>query len=155
MPRLDPEYLEPFVAKRRPRRSARSVRLRHVPHPRSQPGHTVDAAPELPRHERSDGFGTLLWPAVASFALVFAAGVYTFWLLHPGQRPQAISPTPGIDLPWAAVVVAWVVTLALLPRLLPRGLGWLLLIAGTVFVAIVLSREVTSWLQAVLGSIQF
>ncbi len=103
--------------------------------------------------EQGHGVGTLLWPALASFALVFAAGVYVFWLLHPGQQPPTVSPACGIELPAAAVVVAWLAGLALLPRFLPRGLGWLLLTAGTIFVAIVLSREVTAWQQVVLGSV--
>jgi hypothetical protein len=153
MPRLDSEYLEESAGNRRPRPSVPSTGQR-VPRPSPRGSGAIDAAPEMPRDERSEGFGTLLWPALASFALVFAGGVYVFWLLHPGQQPQAVSPPPGIELPAAAVVVAWLAALALLPRLLPRGLGWLVLTAGTVFVAIVLSREVTDWLQAVLGTVQ-
>ena len=154
MPRLDPEYLEEATdGRRRSRRSAPSpgVRLRRRSRQRDAPTH---AAPDLPREERGHGIGTVLWPALASFALVFAAGVYVFWLLHPGEQPQAIATTRGIELPTAAVVAAWLAGLVLLPRLLPRGLGWLLLTAGTIFVAIVLSRDVTDWLQAVLGSVQ-
>ncbi len=153
MPRLDPEYLEGATDGRRSRRPARSTGGR-LPRRSPRRDAAIDAAPEMPRDERGDGLGTLLWPALASFALVFAAGVYVFWLLHPGQQPQAVSPASGIELPAAAVVVAWLAGLALLPRLLPRGAVWPILTAGTVFVAIVLSREVTAWLEAVLGSVQ-
>ncbi len=152
MPRLDSEYLTKSPASHPHRRAPRAA----PPPPRAaleaDPAASIPA--ERPQRERTEGAGGLLWPAMASFALVFAAGVYVFWLLHPGQQSEAIPTAHGIDLPSAAVVAGWVAALALLPRILPRGLAWLLLIAGTVFVAIVLSREVTAWLQAVLGSLQ-
>lgn len=114
---------------------------------------TAPAGEPVPGRTRPKGLSAALWPALTSFALVFAAGVYAFWLLHPGQRPSVSVPPRGVALPSFALVAGWVAGLALLPRLLPRPLAWLLLAAGTAFVAITLSREVTAWLQAVLGQI--
>ena len=103
---------------------------------------------------RSERLSPILWPALATFALVFGIGVFVFWLMHPGQQPAVSTSPRGIVLPSFAVVAGWVAGLTLLPKLLPRALAWVLLAAGTVFVAVVLSREVTAWLQVVLGSIQ-
>lgn len=151
MPRLDPEFLESHEAAQQ-RHRPRPTTGRPVPvqplqgEPAQENGTTT-----TPRHE---GWGNTLWPALASFAVVFGLGVFVFWLLYPGRQPAVTAPPRGVALPSFALVAGWVAGLALLPRVLPRPLAWLLLAAGTVFVAIVLSREVTTWLQAVLGSIQ-
>ena len=151
MPRLESEYLEASAATPRKRRA------RPIPVGRAvagKDGHSTEeesAGEQSP--ERIAGLEGLLWPALTSFALVFAAGVYALWLLHPGQRQAVSAPPRGVVLPSFALVGGWLAGLVLLPRVLPRPLAWLLLAAGTVFVAIVLSREVTAWLQAVLGQI--
>ena len=152
MPQLDPEYLETAEQAQRRHRSRPTTAGRRAgtetPAPR---------APSAPDGElepvRREGAGAMLWPALTSFALVFAAGVYGFWLLHPGQQPPRVAPPRGVVLPSFVLVAGWVTALVLLPRLLPRALAWVMLAAGTVLAAIVLSREVTAWLQAVLGQI--
>jgi hypothetical protein len=153
MPRLDPEFLESAEQAKRPHRARPVTAERRADRSRTNP----PAAEPAPGEERPAGRESLLavlWPALATFALVFGLGVFVFWLLHPGRQPAVTPPARGVVLPSFALVIAWVAALLLLPRFLPRALAWSLLIAGTVFVAIVMSREITAWLQAVIGSIQ-
>jgi hypothetical protein len=151
MPRLDTEYLttEPAPARR-------ATRPRPAPAKQPAPHHAEDAAVHPPAaesgNERPDGLGAILWPAATTFAMVFAAGLYLFWLRHPGQQPAAPPPVRGVVLPPFALVAGWVAAVRPLPRILPRALAWIILAAATVFVAIVMSRELTAWLRAAFSS---
>ncbi len=154
MPRLDPEYLttEPAQARRRPRPRPASAQRAG----RDSPEETVGRLPETEgTGSRGGGLGAVLWPAAATFAMVFAAGLYLFWLRLPGQQPAVLPPARAVALPAFALVAGWIAAVRFLPRILPRTLAWLLLAGATVFVAIVMGRDVTAWLRAALGSTPF
>ena len=150
MPELDPRLrATPGEAERRGR-----PRPMTAPRPRGDraPGPPDPASEAAARAApaRGPGLSTLLLPAVAAFALVFAAGLALFWFLRPGHQAAAGGPAPGVVLSPLLVLVSWLLALIALPRLIPRGLAYALLAAATVLVATYLSREVAAWVQVLL-----